>query len=99
MMKWSPTRPAQTRLNVNRLGVGAVRVTLRWSPGRSRPVGATLVALRRAQDAARGRKLVLSVYSRANYAPQTARMRRQYCGFVRGLLAHAPRVNDVVIWN
>jgi hypothetical protein len=28
MMKWSPTRPAQTP-NMNRLGIGAVRVTLR----------------------------------------------------------------------
>jgi hypothetical protein len=26
-------------------------------------------------------------------------MRGQYCGFVTGLLALAPRVNDVVIWN
>jgi hypothetical protein len=99
MMKWSPTRPAQTRLNMNRLGIGAVRVTLRWSPGRRRPAGATLVALRRAQQAARGRRLVLSVYSRSNHAPSTTRMRRQYCGFVTGLLALAPRVNDVVIWN
>jgi hypothetical protein len=99
MMKWSSTRPAQTRLNMNRLGIGAVRVTLRWSPGRRRPTGATIVALRRAQEAARGHQLVLSVYSRSNHAPSGARMRRQYCGFVTGLLALAPRVNDVVIWN
>jgi hypothetical protein len=99
MMKWSPTRPALVRGHMARLGIGAVRVTLRWSPGQSRPRGATVLALRRAEETARGQRLVLSVYSRARYAPRIARFRRQYCGFVVRLLALAPEVNDVVIWN
>ncbi len=98
-MKWSPTRPAATRSHMARLGIGAVRVTLRWAPGQRRPVGATVVALRRAEDAARGRRLVLSVYSRPDRVPLIARLRRQYCAFVGRLLALAPEVNDVVIWN
>jgi len=99
MMKWSPTRAVLVRGHMARLGIGAVRVTLRWSPGESRPRGATVVALRRAEYTARGRRLVLAVYSRARHAPQIARLRRQYCGFVVRLLSLAPEVKDVVIWN
>jgi hypothetical protein len=58
-----------------------------------------MVALRRAQETAAGRRLVLAVYSRAWRAPQIARRRREYCSYVADLLALAPRVNDVVIWN
>jgi hypothetical protein len=99
MMKWSPTRPAAVRGHMARLGIGAVRVTLRWSPGETSPRGSTMVALRRAQETALGRRLVLAVYSRARKAPQIARRRREYCSYVASLLALAPRVNDVVIWN
>ena len=98
-MKWSPTRPAVVRGHMARLGIGAVRVTLRWSPGETSPRGSTMVALRRAQDTARGRRLVLAVYSKARKAPQIARRRQEYCSYVASLLALAPRVNDVVIWN
>jgi hypothetical protein len=58
-----------------------------------------LVALRRAIRAAGHRRLVLAVYSRARRAPLIAGHRRQYCGFVGGLLFRAGRVRDVVIWN
>ena len=61
MMKWSPTRPELVRGHMARLGIGAVRVTLRWSPGQSRPRGPTVLALRRAEETARGRRLVLAV--------------------------------------
>jgi hypothetical protein len=98
-MKWSNGAGRLTRLNMGRLGIGAIRVTLRWSPGQARPRGKTVVALRRAVRAARGRRLVLAVYSRADRTPQVARMRREYCGFVVRLLALAPSVRDVVIWN
>jgi len=99
MMKWSPTRPAVVRGHMARLGIGAVRVTLRWSPGETSPRGSTMVALRRAQATARGRRLVLAVYSKARKAPMIARRRHEYCTYVASLLALAPRVNDVVIWN
>ena len=99
MMKWSPTRPALVRGHMARLGIGAVRVTLRWSPGESRPRGKTVIALRRAEETARGRRLVLAVYSRARNVPLIARLRRQYCGYVVRILSLAPEVNDVVIWN
>jgi hypothetical protein len=99
MMKWSPTRPAVVRGHMARLGIGAVRVTLRWSPGQTGPRGSTVVALRRAQDTASGRRLVLAVYSKAKRAPLVARHRAEYCDYVANVLALAPRVNDVVIWN
>jgi hypothetical protein len=98
-MKWSSQRSALTAMQMARLGIGAVRVTLRWSPGESAPRGVTVVALHRAVAAARGRRLVLAVYSRADGAPQIARLRRQYCGFVGRLLVLAAHVQDVVIWN
>jgi hypothetical protein len=82
-----------------RLGIGAVRVTIRWSPGLTSPRGSTVVALRRAQDTAVGARLVLAVYSKAKRAPVIARRRREYCTYVVNLLALAPQVNDVVIWN
>ena len=99
MMKWSPTRPAVVRGHMARLGIGAVRVTLRWTPGETSPRGSTVVALRRAQETALGRRLVLAVYSKARRAPLIARRRHEYCSYVTNLLALAPRVNDVVIWN
>src|SRR5262245_44827033 len=99
MMKWSPTRPALVRRHMARLGIGAVRVTLRWSPGESYPRGSTVLALRRAEETAAGRRLVPAIYSKARHAPLIARARRQYCGYVERLLDLAPEVNDVVIWN
>ena len=98
-MKWSPERGKLAARHMYRLGVSAVRVTIRWSPGQSAPQGPTLVALRRAIRTAGGRRLVLAVYSRPHGAPQIARRRRQYCGFVGRLLLRAGRVRDVVIWN
>ena len=98
-MKWSPTRPALVRGHMARLGIGAVRVTFRWSPGQSEPRGSTVLALRRAEETAAGRRLVLAVYSKAKHAPLIARFRRRYCRYVVHLLELAPDVNDVVIWN
>ena len=91
-MKWSPERGKLAARHMYRLGVSAVRVTIRWSPGQSAPRGPTLVALRRAIRTAGGRRLVLAVYSRAHGAPQIARRRRQYCGFVGRLLSQKTTV-------
>jgi hypothetical protein len=81
-MKWSPTRSALVRGHMTHLGLGGVRVTLRWSPDEEYPRGSTVLALRRAEQAASGRRLVLAVYSKAPDAPKIARLRRAYCGFV-----------------
>src|SRR3954451_6976681 len=80
-MKWSPERGKLTARHMYRLGIGAVRVTFRWSPGQNVRERATLIALHRAVRTAGHRRLVLAVYSRAARAPQIARLRRQYCGF------------------
>jgi hypothetical protein len=98
-MKWSPERGTLTARYMYRLGIGAVRVTIRWAPGQTVPRGKTLIALRRAIRTAGHRRLVLAVYSRARRAPVIARHRREYCGFVGRLLLHAGQVRDVVIWN
>jgi hypothetical protein len=70
-MKWSDTAPTLTRAHLRRLGIGAIRVTLRWSPGQTRPRGKTMIALRRALQASAGRRLVLAVYSRADALPRS----------------------------
>ncbi len=98
-MKWSPAAGRLTRHHLHRLGIGAIRVTLRWSPGQTVPRDKTVVALRRAVQTSRGMRLVLAVYSRADRAPRTPRLRARYCGFIVRLLRRAPAVRDVVIWN
>lgn len=99
MMKWSATRPALTNAYARRLNLGAVRVTLRWSPGKIHVDGAAALAVRRALRAAHGMRLVLAVYSRPDRAPVSSRARRQYCVYVRNVLALFREVRDVVIWN
>ena len=100
-MKWSPTRPAVTHRHVRHLGIGAIRVTLRWAPGQTNPRGTTMVALRRAERAAVGRKLVLAVYSAPNRAPldRAAHARAVLHASSPTCSPLAPQVNDVVIWN
>jgi hypothetical protein len=73
MMKWSPTWFALVRGHMALLGMRAVRVTLRWPPGDEYPRGSTVLALRRAEQAASGRRLVLAVYSKARHPPKIAR--------------------------
>ena len=63
-MKWSPERGRLTARHMYRLGIGAVRVTFRWSPGQTVPRQTTLIALHRAVRTAGRRRLVLAVARR-----------------------------------
>lgn len=81
------------------LGVGAVRITVGWEPGRAGPSRYDGEGIRRTVTAASGMRVVLSVFGRAADAPHTGAARRDYCGYVAGLVRRFPLVNDVVIWN
>jgi hypothetical protein len=83
-----------------RIGIGAFRITLLWSPGQTRPTRAQAGQLDRALRAARGLRVVVAVYAdEAAKAPTTRRRRREYCRFLRSVVARRPRLKDVVVWN
>jgi hypothetical protein len=98
-IKWR-TQPNPILPAVRALGLDAMRVTLRWRPGRRNLSVRTHHELRRMVTANRyGVRIVLGVYGRAEDAPDTARAREDYCRFVRNILLRYSEIRDVVIWN
>ena len=81
----------------NDLGLGAVRVTLRWYTGAATLSANDAADLDRA--VATGRRVVLSVYGSWQDAPLEAPEREAYCAYVRDVLVAEPQIRDVVIWN
>jgi hypothetical protein len=78
----------------------AVRVTVPWKPGQVRPTRLQQVYLHRiARMLQLNERIVLAVYNRAEFAPTTPRLRREYCSFLRGVVRRLPLVHDVEIWN
>jgi hypothetical protein len=81
------------------LGVGAVRVSIPWSRGQTKPTKLQQVYLHRvALLIGLGERVVLAVYGRPSQAPTTAQWRGQYCGFLGHITRRLP-VRDVVVWN
>jgi len=98
-IKWR-TRPNPIFPAVRTLGLDAMRVTLRWRPGRRNPSVRTHHELQRMVAADRhGVRIVLGVYGRADDAPSTAGEREDYCRYVRNILLRYSEIRDVVIWN
>jgi len=92
--------PGRVLGETHALGVDAMRVTLRWHPGRRNLVAHDHTVLRRAVAAHRqGVRVVLSVFGRATDAPATWRTRNTYCRFVRNAVRRYSEITDVVIWN
>ena len=82
------------------LGARALRITLMWSPGRTRLSADDKVQLGRAIGAAGAMRIVLAVYADAgSKAPQDAASRSAYCTYVRKVLTRFPSVRDVALWN
>src|SRR5215475_2964499 len=78
----------------------AVRVTVPWKPGQTRPTRLQQIYLHRiARMLQLNERVVLAVYNRAEFAPTTLRQRRQYCSFLRGAIRRLPLIHDVEIWN
>jgi len=81
------------------LGVGAVRVTLNWTPGETFPVGTARTELQRAANAGRRIRVVLAVTGPASSPPLDAASRVSYCGFIANVLRRYPWIHDVAIWT
>lgn len=85
---------------VRDLGLDAMRITLHWKPGQTRPTQLQQTYLHRiALTVALGQRVVLAVYGRAEAAPVEAAAQDDYCTFVAGALKRIPAIGDVVIWN
>jgi hypothetical protein len=81
------------------LGVGAVRVTLDWTPGESFPSGTDRVELQRAANAGRSIRVVLAVTGPSTQPPLDDASRAGYCGFIANVLRRYPWIHDVAIWT
>ncbi len=98
-IKWTE-RPTPILGAMRVLGLGGIRVTLEWRPGKRHLSGSDHDALRRAVAAnGYGVRTVLGVYGRAADAPHDPEAREDYCRFVRNVLLRYGEVRDVVIWN
>jgi hypothetical protein len=86
---------------VNRdLGIDALRVSLDWKRGETRPTRLQQIYLHRiALAITMKQRIVLAVYGRPSQAPVTPLQRGQYCGFLVHVLKRIPAIEDVVIWN
>ena len=81
------------------LGLGAVRVTLDWTPGQSFPSGTARTELQRVAGAGRSIRVVLAVTGPVQQPPLDAASRAEYCGFIANVLRRYPWIRDVAIWT
>jgi hypothetical protein len=96
--KWL-ARPDGLVTKYRDLGLGAVRITIPWRRGQTRPTRLTgLYIHRAAQLHARGMRVVLAVFGRPSDAPVDAKSRRQYCDYLHHVFTRVP-FRDAVIWN
>ena len=97
-LKWEPS--ADFLAPVQDIGLGAVRVTFTWRPGRTRPSFSDAGELANVATASTMTRVVLEVGAgRPSVPPRTPRQRTQYCAYLTRLLRAAPGVKDVVIWT
>jgi hypothetical protein len=90
----------QSLLSIYRtLDLGAVRVTVNWTPGESFPIGTDRTELQRAANAGRSIRVVLAVTGPANEPPLDDASRAEYCGFAANILRRYPWIRDVAIWT
>ena len=76
------------------------RITIPWRRGEVKPRRVVRTYLGRARAAGElKQKVVLAVYGDAADAPIDAVSRRQFCNYVRNLMARVPYMAAVVIWN
>jgi len=81
------------------LGLGAVRVTLDWSPGQSFPYGTPRTELQRVARAGRSIRVVLAVTGPAAQPPLDDASRASYCGYAANVLRAYPWIRDVAVWT
>jgi hypothetical protein len=81
------------------LGLGAIRITMSWSPGESQLTPLDRQLLDRAIGATFGLRVVVAVYGSPDVAPRDAASRTAFCSYAADLVHRYPTINDVVIWN
>jgi hypothetical protein len=81
------------------LGLGAVRVTLTWTPGQSFPYGTQRTELQRAAKAGRSIRVVLAIGGPATTPPLDDAGRASFCGYAANVVRTYPWIRDVAIWT
>lgn len=98
LVKWLG-RPNGVLAKYRDLGVEAVRVTIPWHRGMTKPTKLVGTYLSRSAGlVAHGQRVVIAVFGSPSQAPIDAQGRAQYCEFLHHVLLHVP-FRDVVIWN
>jgi hypothetical protein len=95
--KWL-ARPDGLVAKYRDLGLEAVRITIPWRRGQSRPTNVRVYLHRAAMMIQRGQRVVISVFGKPSEAPLDTTSRGQYCDFLHYVLLRIP-FRDVVIWN
>jgi hypothetical protein len=83
-------------------GLGTIRMTATWLPGRTVVAGDDLLSLQNAANAAQfdGIRLILSVYPRDRRAtPLTSRARGEFAQYVASIARLVPGISDFVVGN
>jgi len=81
------------------LGLGAVRVTLTWTPGQSFPYRRQRTELQRVARAARSIRVVLAAGGPAATPPLDDGGRASFCGYAANVVRSYPWIHDVAIWT
>lgn len=95
--KWL-ARPDGLIARYRDLGLDAVRITIPWRRGQSRPTNVRVYLHRAALMIQREQRVVISVFGRPSEAPLDELARKQYCDFLHYVLVRIP-FRDVAIWN
>jgi len=95
--KWL-ARPDGLVTEYRQLGLDAVRLTIPWRRGQSRPTNVRVYLHRAALLIQRGQRVVISVFGKPEDAPVDDLERRQYCDFLHYVFVRIP-FRDVAIWN
>jgi hypothetical protein len=95
--KWL-ARPDGLVAKYEDLGLDAVRLTIPWRSGQSRPYRVRVYLHRAALLIQSGQRVVISVFGRPSDAPVDDASRRQYCDFLHYIFVRIP-FRDVAVWN
>ena len=95
--KWL-ARPDGLVAKYQDLGLDAVRLTIPWHRGQSRPTRVRVYLHRAALLIQKGQRVVISVFGRPADAPLDDTSRREYCDFLHYVFVRIP-FHDVAIWN
>jgi hypothetical protein len=95
--KWL-VRPDGLVAKYDDLGLDAVRLTIPWHEGQTRPTRVRVYLHRAALLIQQGQRVVISVFGRPSDAPLDDVSRGQYCDFLHYVFVRIP-FRDVAIWN